>query len=126
MLDDTLAAAADKYASLFSVVLSAVLVLSTLFTLVLVTLPSQYDPYKDKPLKFVDEKGREIKATTRDGEEHPQWKQGRSVQVVVLGDIGRSPRMQYHALSLAKHGARVTLVGYQGESCLQGPCNSSN
>ena len=34
-------------------------------------------------------------------------------QVIVLGDIGRSPRMQYHALSLAKHGCTVDLIGYQ-------------
>uniref|UniRef100_A0A8C5LMP5 Chitobiosyldiphosphodolichol beta-mannosyltransferase n=1 Tax=Jaculus jaculus TaxID=51337 RepID=A0A8C5LMP5_JACJA len=32
--------------------------------------------------------------------------------VVVLGDVGRSPRMQYHALSLAKHGFAVTLLGF--------------
>lgn len=37
-----------------------------------------------------------------------------SVQVLVLGDIGRSPRMQYHAMSIAKHGGSVDLVGYQG------------
>ncbi|KAF2402624.1 hypothetical protein EJ06DRAFT_536970 [Trichodelitschia bisporula] len=36
-----------------------------------------------------------------------------SVQVVVLGDIGRSPRMQYHALSLAKNLVNVELIGYQ-------------
>ena len=36
------------------------------------------------------------------------------VCVVVLGDIGRSPRVQYHALSLAKHGNHVTFVGYGG------------
>ena len=36
-----------------------------------------------------------------------------SVQVIVLGDVGRSPRMQYHAMSLAKHGCNVQLVGYQ-------------
>lgn len=35
-----------------------------------------------------------------------------SVQVLVLGDIGRSPRMQYHALSVARHGGRVDLIGY--------------
>lgn len=35
------------------------------------------------------------------------------VQVLVLGDIGRSPRMQYHALSIAKHGAQVDLIGYR-------------
>jgi hypothetical protein len=36
------------------------------------------------------------------------------VQVVVLGDVGRSPRMQYHAISLAKHGAHVDLIGILG------------
>ena len=40
------------------------------------------------------------------------------VQVVVLGDIGRSPRIQYHALSIAKHGGFVDLVGYTGMSSL--------
>lgn len=38
--------------------------------------------------------------------------------VLVLGDVGRSPRMQYHAMSLASHGVRVTLVGYTGERCV--------
>ena len=37
------------------------------------------------------------------------------VQVVVLGDAGRSPRMQYHSLSLVEHGISVDLVGYGGE-----------
>lgn len=37
------------------------------------------------------------------------------VQVLVLGDIGRSPRMQYHALSIAKNGGLVDLFGYLGE-----------
>lgn len=36
----------------------------------------------------------------------------KSVCVVVLGDIGRSPRMQYHSLSLAKAGYKVDIVGY--------------
>ena len=40
------------------------------------------------------------------------------VVVVVLGDVGRSPRMQYHARSLASHGVQVTLVGYTGERCI--------
>jgi beta-1,4-mannosyltransferase len=39
------------------------------------------------------------------------------VCVVVLGDVGRSPRMQYHCTSLAENGMSVTLVGYKGESC---------
>lgn len=34
------------------------------------------------------------------------------VKVVVLGDIGRSPRMQYHALSLANNGLNVNIIGY--------------
>jgi beta-1,4-mannosyltransferase len=39
-----------------------------------------------------------------------------SVQVVVLGDIGRSPRMQYHAASIAQHGGHVQLIGYAGRA----------
>jgi beta-1,4-mannosyltransferase len=40
------------------------------------------------------------------------------VAVVVLGDLGRSPRMQYHALALADAGARVDLIGLAGSQ----PC----
>jgi hypothetical protein len=36
------------------------------------------------------------------------------IQILVVGDIGRSPRMQYHALSVAKHGRYVDIVGYKG------------
>eukprot|EP01102_Stenamoeba_stenopodia_P005205 TRINITY_DN15731_c0_g1_i1.p1 TRINITY_DN15731_c0_g1~~TRINITY_DN15731_c0_g1_i1.p1 ORF type:complete len:461 (-),score=128.51 TRINITY_DN15731_c0_g1_i1:49-1431(-) len=36
------------------------------------------------------------------------------VAVVVVGEIGRNPRMQYHALSLADHFEGVDLVGYEG------------
>ena len=39
------------------------------------------------------------------------------VCVVVLGDVGRSPRMQYHCTSLASNGYTVTIVGYKGEKC---------
>ncbi|KAG8231694.1 hypothetical protein J437_LFUL007469 [Ladona fulva] len=38
----------------------------------------------------------------------------KSVFVVVLGDVGRSPRMQYHALSFAREGFNVDLIGYKG------------
>lgn len=43
----------------------------------------------------------------------------RHVVVVVLGDTGRSPRMQYHAMSLAamEEVKHVTIIGYQGEKC---------
>lgn len=50
----------------------------------------------------------------------PKKAQGKapSAQVLVLGDIGRSPRMQYHALSILKHGGEVQLIGYHGETAL--------
>ena len=34
--------------------------------------------------------------------------------VVVAGDLGRSPRMQYHAHALAASGVDVSVIGYQG------------
>ena len=68
---------------------------STIFTIVLLMLPSRY-----VKVSLSEERTR-IGAKT-------------SVQVLVLGDIGRSPRMQYHAMSIAKHGGRVDLIGYQG------------
>lgn len=36
------------------------------------------------------------------------------VALVVLGDLGRSPRMQYHALALADAAVDVDLIGYAG------------
>ena len=43
--------------------------------------------------------------------------------VVVLGDVGRSPRMQYHTVSLSEmgdeHNTSVTLIGYSGEECIE-------
>eukprot|EP01029_Cantina_marsupialis_P014946 TRINITY_DN3274_c0_g1_i3.p1 TRINITY_DN3274_c0_g1~~TRINITY_DN3274_c0_g1_i3.p1 ORF type:complete len:475 (-),score=117.12 TRINITY_DN3274_c0_g1_i3:169-1509(-) len=40
------------------------------------------------------------------------------VVVLVLGDVGRSPRMQYHSVSLTKlESTKVTLVGCTGERC---------
>lgn len=34
--------------------------------------------------------------------------------VIVIGDLGRSPRMQYHAVSLAEAGGDVDLIGLEG------------
>jgi beta-1,4-mannosyltransferase len=34
--------------------------------------------------------------------------------VIVIGDLGRSPRMQYHAASLAAAGSDVDLIGLEG------------
>lgn len=65
---------------------------STFLTIIILLLPSQYGMQKPK-----------------EGEEKKV-----SVQILVLGDIGRSPRMQYHALSIARHGGHVQFIGYQG------------
>lgn len=66
--------------------LTLLVLLSTLVTVCLLLLPSQRDPAQKEC----------------------------SVQVVVLGDVGRSPRMQYHALSIASHGGHVQIIGYRG------------
>lgn len=42
----------------------------------------------------------------------------RHIAVIVLGDVGRSPRMQYHARSLLEQGHYVSLVGYTGEDLI--------
>ena len=36
--------------------------------------------------------------------------------ILVLGDIGRSPRMMYHAESLAQHGWETIMIGYNETS----------
>ena len=75
--------------------LPVLVAISTSITVVLILLRP---PYSD---------------TQRAGDSNGERK-GR-IQVVVLGDIGRSPRMQYHALSAAKHGTPVDLIGYSGK-----------
>jgi hypothetical protein len=76
----------DEY--LTKMILTLLVAISTLVTIVLLLLPS--------PAQYSDQKC--------------------TVQVVVLGDLGRSPRMQYHALSIVNHGGHVQLVGYRGQS----------
>lgn len=39
----------------------------------------------------------------------------RRALVLVFGDLGRSPRMGYHAVALARRGFRVDLVGLEGD-----------
>ena len=39
----------------------------------------------------------------------------RSVAIVVLGDVGRSPRMMYHAESFAKNGFQTYIIGNKGK-----------
>ena len=38
--------------------------------------------------------------------------------VIVIGDLGRSPRMQYHAASLAAAGSEVDLIGLEGAAIM--------
>eukprot|EP00039_Didymoeca_costata_P006236 m.88560 g.88560 ORF g.88560 m.88560 type:complete len:452 (+) comp13173_c0_seq2:210-1565(+) len=48
-----------------------------------------------------------------------------TVAVVVLGDLGRSPRMQYHTLSLAKNND-VDVIAYAGSRPLEAIVKSKN
>lgn len=112
----------------FIVALPFVLAVVLVIALVVFTAPTPFDSYCPDPLEDV----KPIVASSDSDE--PDWtpiyaelpRDGTSlrvktaVQVVVLGDIGRSPRMQYHALSIAKHGGRVDLIGYL--SALQSDC----
>lgn len=84
--------------------LTLAVIASTALTLTLLMLPSRY-VRTSPPQETVSADG---------GTEA-----GISVQVLVLGDIGRSPRMQYHAMSIAKHSGRVDVIGYKGTTlCL--------
>ena len=38
----------------------------------------------------------------------------KTVAVLVVGDIGRSPRMQNHSVALANAGWKVELIGFRG------------
>lgn len=77
-------------------IISIAFCISSALTVLILLLPSQYEPRpsaQDKPTP--------------------------TVQILVLGDIGRSPRMQYHALSIARQGGQVVIIGYQGQTCFE-------
>lgn len=100
-------------------ILAAAVLASTLLTVFLITLPTPYDPHASEtvasgvPSEQAKEESGQVDASSREQNGKNQSSTVRtSVQVVVLGDIGRSPRMQYHAISIAKHGGRVDLIGY--------------
>ena len=61
-----------------------------------------------------------MSSTPQSTSEHVESVRNRRVAIVVLGDLGRSPRMQYHARSLADAGAEVDLVGYVDNDLFQG------
>lgn len=86
---------------MLQLLLTVVLLASTALTTLLLCLPSQYK--RSSPRRATDKPV-----------DTSQLEPEISVQVLVLGDIGRSPRMQYHAMSIAKHGGRVDVIGYQG------------
>lgn len=83
---------------MLDIILTIAVVASTAFTVILLLFPSQY-----------------VKGSHPGPRASPGGEPNVSVQVLVLGDIGRSPRMQYHAMSIAKHGGRVDVIGYQGK-----------
>ncbi|KAK2757539.1 mannosyltransferase [Arachnomyces sp. PD_36] len=94
--------------------LSVAVLCSTVLTIILISLPSRYESNQSSTDKT------------------PQSTSGNtpgskvSVQILVLGDIGRSPRMQYHALSIAKHGGHVDLIGYQESDLHPDVASNSN
>lgn len=79
-------------------IISIAFCLSTAITVLILLLPSQYEPKQANP------------AAGSQDDKTPKT----SVQILVLGDIGRSPRMQYHALSIARQGGDVVIIGYKG------------
>jgi beta-1,4-mannosyltransferase len=95
--------------SFFDSIPTAAVTISLLLTLILITLPSQRHPDQDSE----QEQGNSSHAGTKASSPHGHSQTVVSVQVVVLGDLGRSPRMQYHALSIANHGASVDFIGYR-------------
>lgn len=89
---------------MLELLLTLTLLASTTFTVLLLCAPSRY--IRHSPPKAV--------GNSKDVSTHePKI----SVHLLVLGDIGRSPRMQYHAMSIAKHGGRVDVMGYEGGVC---------
>lgn len=91
--------------AMFETLISIAFWLSSLITLViLVLLPTPYHP---DPAQ---------RNESQPSSKSPNAKKAKvTTQILVLGDIGRSPRMQYHALSIARHGGDVDIIGYHGD-----------
>ncbi|KAK4955276.1 mannosyltransferase [Elasticomyces elasticus] len=105
---------------LWEVSLTVTVIGSTLVTIFLLTLPSAFSnfpPHGITESDFTDDQKIDLERSgfafyQKHKDEDGSLKIDISVQVVVLGDIGRSPRMQYHALSIANNGGTVDLIGY--------------
>lgn len=101
--------------------LSAAVLLTALTTIVIWTLPSAYDPYNPDLIHEDDFSEEDKKKKTDSGygyfskhrNTNKSLRPETSVVVLVLGDIG-SPRMQYHATSIAAHGGKVRARGLSG------------
>ena len=97
--------------TMWQLALTAAVIGSTLFTIFLITLPTRYTSYSTDLAE--DERIADQEGEVRTPGVSKKLQSDKSFQVVVLGDIGRSPRMQYHALSIAKAGGCVDIIGYQ-------------
>ncbi|KAK1060541.1 mannosyltransferase [Friedmanniomyces endolithicus] len=105
---------------LWEVSLTVAVAASTLVTIIILTLPSTFSHFKPHKVTEANFSDDDKKNAERSGFAYYQKHKDEpgnltidaSVQVVVLGDIGRSPRMQYHALSIATNGGKVDLIGY--------------
>lgn len=87
--------------------------LTTALTILILLLPSQYIPPSSS-----SSSSSSSQFSSKDEKNDARKRAPVPVQVLVLGDIGRSPRMQYHALSIARHGGKVEVIGYLGLSRL--------
>ena len=104
---------------LWTILLPIAVTVSTLVTGFILTLPSPYNPHQQNSIdessfseddKKNKDSGYAYYTKTRGA--NKSIKSDASVTVLVLGDIGRSPRMQYHVASIAASGGHVSLIGY--------------
>nr|POF13460.1 chitobiosyldiphosphodolichol beta-mannosyltransferase [Quercus suber] len=110
----------DWWLTVWEISLTLAVILSTAVTVFIITLPSSYEHFHPQEITEATFTHEDKENAARSGygfyqmnkDAHGILKADASVQVVVLGDMGRSPRMQYHALSIAAHGGKVRLVGY--------------
>ena len=77
-------------------------------------LPAAWGVYQSKqPRAPSNQRGQQQRQSgTTKGEQ--QVHSHMRTAVIVIGDLGRSPRMQYHAVSLAEAGSDVDLIGLAG------------
>lgn len=103
----------------WEIILGLAIVFSIVITIFILTLPTSYTPYHSDLIEYKDfsEEDKKNKESgygffSKNIGTEKSLKAETSVTVLVLGDIGRSPRMQYHATSIAAHGGKVSLIGY--------------